>query len=47
MRMLGVADPDGTIRFGVMAEESEPLISGKVLRHWSSNHDWNNHDVHC
>ena len=31
MRMLGVADPDGTIRFGVMAEESEPLISGKVL----------------
>lgn len=31
MRMLGVADPDGTIRFGIMAEESEPLISGKVL----------------
>jgi cyclophilin family peptidyl-prolyl cis-trans isomerase len=31
MRMLGVADPDGTIRFGVMAEESEPLITGKVL----------------
>ena len=31
MTMLGVADPDGTIRFGVMAEESEPLISGKVL----------------
>jgi len=31
MRMLGVADPDGTIRFGVMAEEPEPLISGKVL----------------
>ena len=29
--MLGVADPDGTIRFGVMAEESEPLITGKVL----------------
>ena len=31
MKMTGVADPDGTIRFGVMAEESEPLISGKVL----------------
>ena len=31
MRMLGVADPDGTIRFGVMAEASEPLITGKVL----------------
>lgn len=31
MRMLGVADPDGTIRFGIMAEESEPIISGKVL----------------
>lgn len=31
MRMLGVADPDGTIRFGVMAEESEPIITGKVL----------------
>lgn len=31
MRMLGVADPDGTIRFGIMSEESEPLISGKVL----------------
>jgi hypothetical protein len=31
MQMIGVADPDGTIRFGVMAEESEPLISGKVL----------------
>ena len=31
MKMLGVADPDGTIRFGIMSEESEPLISGKVL----------------
>ena len=31
MRMLGVADPDGTIRFGVMEEASEPLITGKVL----------------
>ena len=31
MRMLGVADPDGTIRFGVMAEASKPLITGKVL----------------
>ena len=31
MRMLGVADPDGTIRFGVMAEVSEPIITGKVL----------------
>ena len=31
MEMIGVADPGGTIRFGVMAEESEPLISGKVL----------------
>ena len=31
MRMLGVADPDGTIRFGIMDEESEPIISGKVL----------------
>ena len=31
MRMLGVADPDGTIRFGVMAEAPEPLITGKVL----------------
>ena len=31
MTMLGVADPDGTIRFGVMAEESEPFLSGKVL----------------
>lgn len=31
MRMLGVADPDGTIRFGVKAEASEPLITGKVL----------------
>ena len=31
MKMIGVADPDGTIRFGVMAEKSEPLISGKVL----------------
>ena len=31
MRMLGVADPDGTIRFGVMSEASEPLITGKVL----------------
>ena len=31
MKMIGVADPDGTIRFGVMAEESEPLISSKVL----------------
>ena len=31
MRMLGVADPDGTIRFGVMAEASEQLITGKVL----------------
>ena len=31
MRMLGVADPDGTIRFGVSAESSEPFLSGKSL----------------
>ena len=33
MKMIGVADPDGAIRFGGMAEskESEPLITGKIL----------------
>jgi len=28
IQMIGVADPDGTIRFGVSVEESEPLITG-------------------
>ena len=27
MRMLGVADPDGTIRSGIMVEEPEPIIT--------------------
>ena len=31
IRMLGVADPDGTIRFGVLVEETEPLFTGKML----------------
>ena len=31
MRMLGVADPDGTIRFGELTEEAEPLITAKTL----------------
>jgi cyclophilin family peptidyl-prolyl cis-trans isomerase len=31
VKMIGVSDPDGTIRFGVMSEESEPLIAGTVL----------------
>ena len=31
MTMLGVADPDGSIRFGVATEDSEPFLSGKVL----------------
>ena len=31
VRMLGVADPDGSIRFGVVAEEAEPLFTGKML----------------
>ena len=31
IRMLGVADPDGTIRFGVLDEETEPLFTGKML----------------
>ncbi|MBA86912.1 MAG: hypothetical protein CMB29_02460 [Euryarchaeota archaeon] len=31
VRMLGVADPDGTIRFGVLVEETEPLFTGKML----------------
>jgi len=28
VRMIGVADPDGTIRFGESVEESDPLITG-------------------
>ncbi len=31
VRMIGVADPDGTIRFGELTEDSEPLITGKTL----------------
>ncbi len=31
VRMLGVADPDGTIRFGVLVEGTEPLFTGKML----------------
>ena len=31
IRMLGVADPDGTIRFGVLVEETDPLFTGKML----------------
>ena len=31
IRMLGVADPDGSIRFGVLVEETEPLFTGKML----------------
>ncbi len=31
VRMLGVADPDGTIRFGVVAEKTEPVLTGKIL----------------
>ena len=29
--MLGVADPDGSIRFGVVVEETAPLFTGKML----------------
>jgi hypothetical protein len=29
--MIGVADPDGTIRFGELTEETEPLINGKTV----------------
>ena len=31
VRMLGVADPDGSIRFGVVVEETTPLFTGKML----------------
>ncbi len=31
VRMLGVADPDGSIRFGVVVEEAAPLFTGKML----------------
>ena len=31
VRMLGVADPDGSIRFGVVVEETAPLFTGKML----------------
>ena len=31
VRMIGVSDPDGTIRFGELTEESEPLITAKTL----------------
>ncbi len=31
VRMIGVADPDGTIRFGELTEDAEPLITGKTL----------------
>ena len=31
VRMLGVADPDGVIRFGVEIEEATPLFTGKML----------------
>ncbi len=31
VRMLGVADPDGSIRFGVVVEEKAPLFTGKML----------------
>ena len=31
VRMLGVADPDGIIRFGVVTEEATPLFTAKML----------------
>jgi cyclophilin family peptidyl-prolyl cis-trans isomerase len=31
VRMIGVADPDGNIRFGELTEEAEPLITAKTL----------------
>ena len=31
VRMIGVADPDGTIRFGELTEATEPLITAKTL----------------
>ena len=31
MKMLGVADPEGSIRFGVVTEEATPLFTGKML----------------
>ena len=31
VRMLGVADPDGSIRFGVVVEEIAPLFTGRML----------------
>ena len=31
VRMIGVADPDGTIRFGELTEAADPLITAKTL----------------